>query len=231
MKQLARLTLGLIALLLLTACGVDPRKEAEAFRIKQETFVNNADAEVQRAHEQQMNDLRIRQLAEEQARRDEAHAQRVASAKAMWTTVKIFGSISLAVAMLATAFFYTRTTYGLSLVAIEAAQVRANLIPLDRVTRQFPLLRQVHGSRYVLHNPNTGAVVMLDTSRDEDRQMIAAMGMTQLAGAIAHEARQSSDPAGLAMMNPAMTNAMTDRLIVGNQIIENAIPLVKDTES
>lgn len=225
MKQITRLILGMIALLVLVSCGQDPRKEAEATRIRTEAQSQAADAAQLREHNDAMNKLAEQERAAEIARINEVQAKRVAAINTMWTTFKIFGSVGLAVTLLALAVSISRASYGITQATVTAAEMRANLIPLDRVTRQFPLLRQVHGSKYALHNPNTGAVIMLDTERDEDRQLIAAMGMTQLAGVIASEARQSSDPAGLAMLQPRAVHAQQDGLIIGDEYLVNAIPL------
>jgi len=221
MKQTIRLILGLLALLALSACGVDPRKEAAAEATRIQAQSQAADAAQLREHNDAMNKLAEQERTAEIARINEVQAKRVAAMNTMWTTFKIFGSVGLAVTLLALAVSISRASYGIAQATVTAAELRANLIQLDRVTRQFPLLRQVHGTRYALHNPNSGSVLMLDTARDEDRQLITALGMTQLAGVIGQESRQSSDPAGLAMMRPPTIHAQQDGLVIGDTYLEN----------
>lgn len=225
--QLIRLTLGVMALLILSACGADPRRDADAYATRTQANEQARNEAQERRITQDLHEAEMQKVAAEQARRDALQPWRISAGQWAWTSIKIFGSVSLAVGLLAIGFAFARTSYGISNVAIEAASVRANLIPLDRVTRQFPLVRQVHGNRIALQNPNTGSLIMLDVPRDEDRQLITAMGATQLAGVIAQEARQSSDPAGLAMMNTPMVHAQEDGLYIGSAYIESPIPLPK----
>lgn len=230
MKQITRLILGMIALLLLTSCGQDPRKQAEANRIEAESSIKANDALQNRQHADELHDLEVNEIELKQARIEATQAKRIAALGMMWDTFKIFGSVSLAVALLAVAWSVARTSYGLSNVAVEAAGVRANLIPLDRETRQFPLLRQVHGSKYALHNPNTGSVLMLDTQREEDRQMISAMGATQLYGTVAHEAAGSANEA-IPMMRLPIIHSTETGLAIGETFIADAIPLPSEIQS
>lgn len=177
-----------VMILLLTSCAQDPRKQAEADRIHIEAASKAANEALNRTI---ISDQHEAEMLEQRATRD----NRIAAWNALWKTFKIYGSISLAVSLLAFAFAVARTSIGVSGAIVTAAQVKANLIPLDRHTRQFPLLRHVHGTRYALHNPNTGSVVMLDAARNEDRQLIAAAGAVQLYGAVAEVAAKSDNEA------------------------------------
>ena len=110
---------------------------------------------------------------------------------------------------------FLATGAGYSIAAVEtgravgrAAVVRANLISLDKVTRQYPVYLQYQAAgRYALVNPNTNSVTMLDTRSELDRQMIAAVSGVQIAGVIAQEARKSKDPAGISIMKPPIVHA------------------------
>jgi len=216
-KQILRLTLGLLALVALSACAQDPRKVAEAYRIETEANSQSANEQLVREQQDELHRMEMERLATEQRRREATEANRIAALNAMWTSVKITGSIAIGILLLALSVSVSRASWGVAEATAMGAMLKSNLIPLDRVTRQFPLLRHVHGTRFALSNPNTGSVVMLDAARNEDRQLIAAMGVTQLAGVVAQEARQSSDPAGLAMMQPRAIHAQQTDLIVGDE--------------
>lgn len=223
MKQTIRLLLALISLALLASCAPDPRKNAEAYRIRSTADEQAANEAQARKQSEDLHNMELQRLAEEQARRDETHAKKVAALNAIWSTFKIAGSISLVLLLFAVTASISRATYGLANASVIAAEFHANLIALDPATRQFPLLRQVHGNHYALHNPNTGSVLMLNAAREEDRQLITAMGATQLAGAIAYEARQSSDPAGMVMMSPPMIHAQENGLVIGDDFYDKDI--------
>lgn len=203
MNQTLRHLLGVIAIaILLASCAPDPRKAAEADRIRTEAQSQAETDELFRAHTDDLHALEVAELEARLQRIEATQEKRIEALNAMWTSVKISGFIAVFVVILALGFSISRASYAIANATAEAAHVKANLIHLDRVTRQYPLLRHVHGDRYALTNPNTGSVYMLDAGREEHRQMISAMGVTQLAGVIGQEARQSSDPAGLAMMSP-----------------------------
>lgn len=215
MKHALRLSLGLLALLILASCGQDPRKEAKAYEIRAAADSQSASDELQRQQAAELHALELQRQQAELERIQAAQPERIAAYKLYWETARIVGAFALALVILAAAVSLARVSHGLATVTVEAASLRANLIPLDRVTRQYPLLRHVHGSRYMLNNPNTGSVLMLDTQRDEDRQMIAAMQVTQLAGVIGQEARQSADPGALGMMQPPIVHAQAADISVG----------------
>jgi hypothetical protein len=91
------------------------------------------------------------------------------------------------------------TVRGIGNAIVQAAELRAKLIPLDRHTRQFPLVYLEKG-KFLLANPNVDGTLLLDTRNAPDREMIMAMGATQYAGALAQEARKANDPAGVSII-------------------------------
>jgi hypothetical protein len=118
-----------------------------------------------------------------------------------WTSTA--GGAALAILIVSAALGGALGLVGAGKASARYANVRANLIPLDEGTRQFPLFLQYQGKgRYALANPNTGSVTMLDSRREPDRQMIRAMAAVVLYGAIGREARLSKDPAGVAIIQP-----------------------------
>ena len=213
MRPIIRLLLGSIALILLTSCGIDPRKEAQAYETRSSADQQSANQELARQQNSELHQY-------EMERREARAAAIDKTVNTIYGTIRIFGSFALAVSLIAIAASFWTASRGIAKATVTYAETRANLIHLDKVTRQFPLLQHVHGDRFALHNPNSGSVIMLNTSRDEDRQLISALGMTQLAGVIGHEARQSTDPAGMAMMRPNATHAQQEGLYIGDEYFD-----------
>lgn len=211
----------------ISACAPDPRKEAQAYAIKSEadqTAINN---EQVRQQSDDVHNIEIQQLQLDQAHREATAKNWNAAMNSIIKWFGVFGSVAVGIGLIAVAVSFSRASYGLGVAVARAAYVRANLIPLDRVTRQFPLLLQhVHGNRYALHNPNVGSVLMLDSGKDPDRQLIATSGATQIAGVLAQEASRSSDPAGVSMINPPVIDAKDENLLIGHDFIKSLmIPL------
>jgi len=210
-------------LLVLTACAQDPRKEAQAFAIQSQAEQDALAAQQNRVHAEQLHEVELQRLAMEQENERASQPQiQLARSRAIWAgsltliTVLCFSIISIARTV-------NKTVEGVGAAYVRRVEVASNLIRLDPVTRQFPLLIQhIHGTKYALHNPNLGSVVMLDTSKDADRQLIATSGATQIAGVMSQEARQSNDPAGMAIINPPIVDVQqeNDSIRVGKSILD-----------
>jgi len=217
-----RLILLLFLFVMMTACAPDPRKEAEAYTTKIQADQAALDAQQNRTHIEGLYQFQIQQLAmDEQDRKAWQVQWQLAMNRAIW-----LGSLTIIICACFAIISVTRTTNktiaGIGTALIRRADVAANLIKLDKITRQFPLfIQHVHGDKYVLHNPNVGSVVMLDTNKEPDRQLIATAGATQIAGVIAQEARQSTDPAGVAIIQPPIVNVKDEILTVGKDIWRN----------
>ena len=209
----------ILLLILVSACAPDPRKEAEAYATRIEADQNALNSEQNRQHAEQLHQFELQRRAMDQENQKAIQSQwQLALNRAIWG-----GSITLIIVVCFSVVSVTRTinqtVEGVGAAFVRRADVGANLIPLDRVTRQFPLfIQHVHGDKYALHNPNAGSVVMLDVSNPADRQMIATSGATQIAGVIAQEARQSTDPAGVSIIQPPIVNVKDELLTVGKDI-------------
>jgi hypothetical protein len=226
MKALRVSLLAMLVLIVISACAPDPRKEAQAYATRSEADQSALTQEQQRQQSQDLHAIDMQQKQLEQQHR-EATAQRWEAA--MNSIIKWFGwagSVAVFMAVIAMAITFSRTSLGVGEAMVRAANVRANLIQLNPTTRQFPLLIQhVHGNKYALHNPNLGSVVMLDAGKDADRQLIATAGATQIAGVLATEARRSSDPAGVAMVNVPIVDAKDDQLLIGRDFLKDVAQL------
>jgi len=209
----------ILLLILVSACAPDPRKEAEAYATRIEADQNALNSEQNRQHAEQLHQFDLQRRAMDQENQKAIQPQwQLALNRAIWG-----GSITLIIVVCFSVVSVTRTinqtVEGVGAAFVRRADVGANLIQLDRVTRQFPLfIQHVHGDKYALHNPNAGSVVMLDVSNPADRQMIATSGATQIAGVIAQEARQSTDPSGVSIIQPPIVNVKDELLTVGKDI-------------
>lgn len=186
--------------LALTSCAVDPRKEADAEKTRSEAAQAALNSEQARRFAEDRHALNLEDSQAATAERQAAQARLIRNAG-------IAGAVGLWFVTLALAVGLAWAFVGSGRAVAVRADVRARLIPLDPVTRQFPLLLQYTGrGKVALYNANTGSVAMLDTRREEHRQLIQASGAVQLAGAIAHEASRSRDPRGVAIIQPILTD-------------------------
>lgn len=201
MMRLNRYFLLMVAALLLAACQPDPRKEAQAFQIREQAEQDALNQEQNRAQDEELHDLQVQELQVQQGHR-EATAQKWREALNTGISLVKWPMIfALAYAILSLAHAISVGSRGIAQAMVRAAEVRANLIGLDPDTRQFPLLVQPLGrGRFAAFNPNTNSVLILDVRNEPDRRMIQAAGAVQYVGALASEAKQSSDPAGVSII-------------------------------
>lgn len=223
MQQL-RLILGALALfiLLLTGCTPDPRRQAEADRIRTEAK--------SRADGESLDRLIVRETHEaEMLEQEQTRAARVAAWNAIWTTFKFAGSTALALALVALAVSFTRASYGIAVAKVHGAELQAALIKLDHVTRTYPQLLQTINGVPTLADPN-GMTRQLTQPHEADRQLVTANGAVHLYGVAFKEAAQSSDPAGLGMARLPVIHSAEDGLYIGETFVD-AIPLPKEITS
>ena len=201
--------LSALAVVLLTSCSPDPRREAQAFQIREQAEQDALNQARNRAHADELNLIQVKQ--------SQAIAQEtIAAWKRSIKYTSIFGTISACIVLISLSISFSYSSFRFAQAAARRADIQATLVQLDPTTRQFPLvLQHVHGTRYALHNPNVGSVLMLDENNPADRQLIATAGATQIAGVIAQEARQSIDPAGVAIIQPPIVDVRDGALTVG----------------
>lgn len=215
MRKIILLAFMFLAVVL-SSCAPDPRKEAKAFEVKtlaEQEALNQAQ---QRAYNEDLQAIRIQEAKIEEMHKEATAAEwRAGLNKAIHWGFNFF-TIGLCAFVLAFAYSASRASIGLADVTVRAASVRANLIHMDEATRSYPLLMQYLGKgRYSLAQPGINSVLMLDTRNDPDRQLIATSGLSQLAGTIAQEAARSSDPSGIAVMQPPIVSFKDEMVTVG----------------
>ncbi|MCE7858407.1 MAG: hypothetical protein DYG86_01320 [Chloroflexi bacterium CFX2] len=222
-----KLLVLLLAVFMLSACAPDPRKEAQAFAIESEAQQKALDQEQARTQDEELHNIVVQQ--------EEVELQKERANAAVWVRIAdtfITSLIALLlVGLTAVVYEVSRTAKGIGNAMVIAAETRANLIPLNPTTRQYPLfIKHVSGHRFAVHNPNTGSVILLDERNEADRQMIASVAQVQVSGVLASEARQSNDPAGMAMIRPPMIDVKADGMWIGDSFIKDAIPLITGNE-
>ncbi len=226
MNRWSLLILMVCAFMTITACAPDPRKDAQAEQIRSEARQNALNQQQARQQKAALDAVAL-QNAQLEASQKQATAQ---AWSAGWNMTLKFAFYVFTAGVCYVLFMASRSiatsfataSEGLSTAIVRKAEVRANLIALDPVTRQYPIYLQYLGNgRFSAVNLNVNAVLMLDTRSEPDRQMIAAMGATQYAGALAREARQSNDPAGMAMINAPVIDAKSELLSIGRDLVSH----------
>jgi hypothetical protein len=208
-------------MLILSACGADPRKEADAYETRSQADQAAATAEQERrfATERHAYDMAQEAYWQQVYLSTTETAKRVAN-----VTVWLAGfaiAVGLSGLILSLAWTAHNTTRGLGEAAVRAAIVKANLIYLDKNTGHFPVfLYEGHG-RGQLVNANVNGALPMDTRHEPDRQMIANSGAILVASMVAREAAKSQDPAGVSVIRP-QTIDVTSEMVDYAKILEEA---------
>lgn len=203
---------------MLTACAPDPRREAEAYAIQSEAEQKALDAERARNTQVELDRLTVENTVIETGHKEATKAE---WRRGLNNAIKygfIFFTVGLCVSLLVLSYSISRASIGISNAVTQGSMVRANLIRLDPVTRQYPLLVNYVGKgRYSLTDPNTATVMMLDTRQDGDRQMIAGAMNTRQVGALAMMAKEMQDASAMPMIEPTeiLSSADIKQIIQG----------------
>ncbi len=193
----------LTVVLFLTACASDHRNEADAYETRTVADQAALDAEQMRSHQAALNAI---ELAEAERAAQIREANKAQSAQTMGWILR-YGGMALTVSAVMVSL---AAGAGLSAALIEggraagrAAMVKANLIPLDRATGQYPALIQYMGNgHYSLTDANTGLTLELDTRNEADRAMVAGAMAVRHALVMSTAAAKSKDAEGVAMIQP-----------------------------
>jgi hypothetical protein len=215
-----RVLLILAAVIVISGCAPDPRKEAQAYQIKEQADQDAANQELNRKHAEELQTINLQNLELEQAHREAVKAEWRAGLNKMIHYGFNVATIAVCILILAVAVAFSYGSIGTTKAIIRAAEVRANLIYLDPITREYPAFLQYIGhGKFSLTDLNKKVTLLLDTRNEPDRQMIATSGVVRLAGVIASEASKSNDPAGVSIIQPTVIDVQDESLTVGRDII------------
>lgn len=193
--------------------GCDPfkaeqiRAQSEADQSAAQSLQESLNAEQMRKQSAELHGIRMQDEQRKQARKDAAEKD-VRQGLSLFINVTFFAGTAVAIYFVllvgrSTTTQLVRLQEGFTTAMITAADMRARMIPLDPVTRQYPLLLQYVGKgRYTLTDPNKNVVIPLDTRNLGDAQMIAGSIAVQHSGLVAMEARKSGarDAASIALV-------------------------------
>lgn len=189
----AKIFIIFLCAIVLSACAPDPRREASAFEKRTQAEQEALNQQQAREHAAALNDIDIQ---------DAQDTQTIKSA--ILNSPLVVDAFILAMVMIVISIGMGSgyAIVGTGRAVAISAEFKANQVRLDPVTRQFPLLRQIHGTRWAIENPNTGQVLMLDEKNEPDRMLIAAMAAVQHTGVLAQSASKSHDAAGVSIIQP-----------------------------
>jgi hypothetical protein len=219
---------GLAVLMILSGCAPDPRVQAAANATTLQSQQDAADQAQARAQAETKFKL-------EQTQRAEVSRFWVAwlGQFIQWAGLSL--TLAACIVLIRVGQGVGIAAHGIGEAVANMAMVRSNLIAMDPRTRTYPMLVNLryegHGI-FSAFNPMVGQVVLMDTANPADRQMIATLGMQNLAGIVAYEARHHrDDPAGVGMIGIQPAIAATresrqdgdDRLEIGA-----ALEMVRD---
>jgi hypothetical protein len=196
-KRISIFVFVLIGLFAVTGCTVDPRRAAAAYETMLVADQYAADKTQARDQAQDLHELDVQH-------KQAIAAEWEAGMNKVIRTCAIVAQYSFALVIIAASAGLSWAAVGTGKAWARFVDVRANLIRLDPITRQFPQLIQYVGKgRFTISNLNVDSTRLLDTRQDADRQMILGMSNTQYAGALAHESRLSLRPGEVAGILPA----------------------------
>ncbi len=208
MKRLVAALVVLGLAVLVGSCGPEPRDEADAERTLAITAQDVADR----------TQAREIQLAQEQA----AAERRNRIADALTAGVVFGGGFAVACLVISAGVGGGIALVGMGQAAREMFLFRANWVPLDKTTRQYPQLRQwvaEDGRKlttfgkgvYMLANPNDQSVQGFDEKRNGDRQKIAAMTTAWSLGIVAEASKGAADSnsEGVSVIAPTAAGIIT----------------------
>lgn len=142
----------------LWSCAPDPRREADAYATRKHAEAEAARAEQERIQDAEAHDLFMSRANEVSAWISRTMVTAMMAGMFVMATAALSGGIGLALVFIAGGASIAKRNWHMP-----------NRIPLDTVTRQFPLLpTYLGGGRYSLANPNDNTVLMLDTHNGAD---------------------------------------------------------------
>lgn len=184
---------------MLTACVADPRKEAEGYATRVQADQSAANQVQLREQSADFHTLEVEQREIELQHQEAVAKEWRAGLNKIIHAGAMVGQFVIALVVISAGVGLSWTLIGAGRAAAHFAEVRANLIRLDPVTRQYPMyLCYLGKGRYTLTNINANTTLCLDTRNEPDRQMVLGMSNIQYAGALARESRLSLRPGEVA---------------------------------
>lgn len=194
-----------LAAALTSSCTVDPRKEAEAFKTRTEAEQQALTDQQNREQSAALFELEKQRIQAEIAMEETNKRTREIGWNIFIGMVFIMGTGAVAWAIVTTARSttkaYERIAIGMAEAAVQAADIKSRLIPLDPTTGTFPLIVEHVGKGvFTLTDPNTATVIQMDTRQDGDRLMIQGAMATRHTYVLSQAASKSQAPAGVSII-------------------------------
>ena len=199
----------LVTMFLLSACATDPRNAADAYQTRSEADQAALDSQQARNQVQALNLIAIEDAQREQAIKESG----LAKTQAVYGWVIYYGGMALTVTVvclvLSIGIGSSIAIVGSGRAMARVADVRANLVYLDKATGTFPQLIQYIGNgKYSLTDPTDHSTLMLDTRNEPDRVAIRGAIAVRHALVMANAASKSKDPTGVAMVQPLVIDSL-----------------------
>lgn len=209
MKRFVVIVFAVVAILALTSCAPDPRKEAQAEKMRMEAEQAAQDAE-------QARKTRERIEANEAAKAEFNEAvmqstKAIAQARAA-TVVNVLGfslAVFVGVVVVGSSVSVKDTVIGIGRALVLRAELQASLVHMDKSTHTFPARFSLVNGQQFITMLNTGQTFRLDTPLEANPQLIAALAQVATSGVLADAASRDPkvDAAGVAMIQPTIIDA------------------------
>jgi hypothetical protein len=173
------------ALFILSACAPNPVDVAEGERIVMQARQDALAAEQIREQRAVEHALKVKN--------DQAAAYQFQQmTRGFLRVATVFGSLSLAFALMSTGASVSIAVVGAGKAFSIAAEFKARQLCLDPKTGTYPqFVFHIHGEKYALADPNTHSSRLLDANHEPDRQAIVNAGYIAAVGVQSHNARFS----------------------------------------
>lgn len=158
------------------------------------------DAANQQQRRQQQNDWHELDIAKAEA----TQPAKIQASKNFYYGLATVGVVAVAILGLTLSGSLSYVTIGYSRAVVKQANARSTQVHLDPKTGQYPLIVFEMAGKPRLYNPNTGQVVHPEQASEPVPQLATGAAYVQAAGVIAAHASKSSDPAGVASVNPPL---------------------------
>ena len=193
---------GFMIVLLMSSCAPDPRREAQAFQIREQAEQDALNQEQNRIQDEQLHQFQLQQLAVEQAHREATAAEWRAGLNYLIRWSFTVGTFAVAVLIVVFGMALSVGALGIGQATAQAANLKARLIYLDPATGQFPMITYSGNGHYTLTDPNTKYTIYLDSRNESDAQLIAGALAIRQIGVQTRNAGRTDDAASVSQVQP-----------------------------